>query len=507
MWREGFNVRRSVAVIALLIALGIGGIAGVWAFGHGRSTVFGAPNVPFAVAADHAINVGPFINGFASVVKPALPAVVNISTSKIVKAENSTQGSPMFNDPFFKQFFGDQFGNGPQPRNQKERSLGSGVIVSQDGYVLTNNHVVDGATDIQVSLSDKRNFQAKVIGTDPKTDVAVLKINAEGLPTMPLGDSSKSQIGDVVLAIGDPFGIGETVTMGIISATGRSVPGMAPGGYQDFIQTDASINPGNSGGALINVSGNLIGINTAILAGGGGGNQGIGFAIPIDLARNVMEQILQHGHVVRGYLGVNIQNVTPEIAKAFGLKENRGALVADVSSNTPAAKAGIQKGDVILGLNGQPVEDINQLTMHITQMAPGSTAQLQVLRNGESRDMSVTLGQLPEKNEGAEKPGLAQGTSGALEGVQTETLTTDTAQQLQLPSSTKGVVITNVDPSSAAADAGLRRGDVIQEVNRHAVASQGQFEEALSGAKGQQVLLLVNRGGTTLYVVIGGDKQ
>jgi serine protease Do len=507
MWREGINVRRSVAVIALIITLGIGGIAGVWAFGRSNSTVFGAPKVPFAVAADHAINVGPFINGFASVVKPALPAVVNISSSKIVKAQNGMQNSPMFNDPFFRQFFGDQSGDGPQPRNQRERSLGSGVIVSQDGYVLTNNHVVDGASEIRVSLSDKREFQAKVIGTDPKTDVAVLKINAEGLPTMPLGDSSKSQIGDVVLAIGDPFGIGETVTMGIISATGRSVPGMEPGGYQDFIQTDASINPGNSGGALINVSGNLIGINTAILTGGGGGNQGIGFAIPIDLARNVMEQILQHGHVVRGYLGVNIQNVTPELAKAFGIKENRGALVADISPDTPAAKAGIQKGDVILGLNGQPVEDINQLTMHITQMAPGSTAHLQVLRNGETRDMSVTLGQLPEKNGRTEKLGSNKGSSSALEGVQVETLTSDVARQLELPASTKGVVITGVDPSSAAADSGLRRGDVIQEVNRHQVANQGQFEEAFSGAKGQQVLLLVNRGGTTLYLVIGGGSQ
>jgi serine protease Do len=498
MLKGTFYARRSMAAAMLALALGVGGLVGAWAATRTGTTVFGAPRFAFAKSdGENAISLGMFTNGFAAVVKPALPAVVNISSSKLVKTDNGN-ASLFFNDPFFRQFFGNQFGqNFGGPQMQRERSLGSGVIVSSDGYILTNNHVVDGATDIKVFLNDKREYQAKVIGTDQKTDVAVLKINATGLATLPLGNSGQMQIGDIVFAIGDPFGqLPGTVTMGIVSATGRS--GLGIEGYEDFIQTDAAINPGNSGGAMVNLHGELVGINTAIMTGTGG-NMGVGFAIPINLARHVMEQIVNHGKVIRGYMGVYIQNVTPELQKAMNLPADQGALVADVTAGGPASKAGIEKGDVILAIDGQKVEDINQLTLRVTDTAPGTAVHLQVFRDGKTRDVNLTLGELPEKNE---QTATNESRGGVLEGVQVETLTPEIAQQLNLPSSTKGVVITSVDPASAAADAGLRRGDVIQEVNRKAVTNPREFENAVGNAGKQPMLLLVNRGGTTSFVVI-----
>ena len=371
------------------------------------------------------------------------------------------------------------------------------MIVTSDGTIVTNNHVIDGATDIKVYLKDNRQFQAKLVGTDPKSDIAILKIDATGLPTLPLGDSSKMQVGDIVLAIGEPFGLQSTATMGIVSATGRG--GLGIENYENFIQTDASINPGNSGGALIDLHGNLIGINTAILSGSGG-NQGVGFAIPINDVRNVMDQIVQHGKVVRGYLGVHIQDVTPELAKQFGLSQGGGVLIGDVSSDTPAAKAGIKKGDVVLGLNGQPVEAANQLQNQISQMPPGTSVKLKVWRDGKSQDVNVTLGELPAET--AEKGGPAENSSGALEGVEVQELTSQLLQQLNLPSSTHGVVVTSVDQSSAAAAAGLDRGMVIQEVNHKPVNNLQQYKQALAGSTDQSVLLLVNEGGVTRYVVV-----
>jgi serine protease Do len=357
--------------------------------------------------------------------------------------------------------------------------------------------VIDGATDIKVFLSDNREFPGKVVGTDPKTDVAVVKINASGLPTLPLGDSGRMQVGDIVLAIGDPFGIGKTATMGIVSATGRG--GLGIENYEDFIQTDASINPGNSGGALIDLHGSLIGINTAILSGEGGGNQGIGFAIPINMARNVMNQIVEHGKVVRGYLGVHIQDVTPDLAHQFGLNQGGGVLIGDVSPDTPASKAGIKKGDVVLELNGQPIEAANQLQVQISQMAPGTPAKMKIWRDGKAQDVTVTLGELPEQ---AEKEGPGESSEGALEGVEVQNVTPDLAQQLNLPSGTKGVVVTQVDPSSPAASVGLDRGMVIQEVNRKPVNNVEEYKRALSASSNQSVLLLVNQGGVTRFVVV-----
>ncbi len=439
-------------------------------------------------------------SGFAPVVKKALPSVVNISSSRVSKIPTGFEQMP--DDPLFRQFFGDnanrQFRTPREMPQQREKALGSGVIMTRDGYILTNSHVVDGATDVRVTLGDKREFKAKVIGTDPKTDVGVLKIDATNLPLITVGDSSKVQVGDYALAIGNPFGVGQTVTMGIVSATGRSHLGIED--YEDFIQTDAPINPGNSGGALVNDRGDLVGINTAIIAHGSEGNQGIGFAIPANMARKVMEQIVEHGKVTRAYLGIVPQDVTPALAKAFGQKETRGALVGDVSANSPAAKSGLEKGDIILGIDGKPVANSNDLRMTISMMAPDSAVKLTVLRNGSERNFTVKLGELPTTEASIEHEGKG-GSSSALSGVSVEDLNAQYAKELGLPASAQGVVVTQVGPSSAASEAGLRRGDVIQEVNRKPVKNTSDFEHAVAGSK-EDTLLLVNRHGSTIYLTV-----
>jgi serine protease Do len=493
------KIRRWVATVVVLVALAGGALLSQGVRNWTDHTVFGAPGTPIAISQNALpVSLGNFANGFSAVLKPALPAVVNISSSKVVKPGRN-QMSPMFNDPFFRQFFGDQ-GQG-EARPQREQSLGSGVIVSSDGTILTNNHVVDGATDIKVFLSDKREFQAKLIGTDANTDIAVLKIDASNLPTLPLGDSNQLQVGDLIFAIGDPFGVGETATMGIVSATGRGGFGIER--YENFIQTDAAINPGNSGGAMIDIHGNLVGINTAILSHGSmngeGGNEGVGFAIPVSMAKPVMDQILAHGKVVRGYLGVHIQDLTPELARAFGLKDGTGVLIGDVSADTPASRAGLKKGDVILKVNGEPVGAMNQLHVQIAQFAPGTQIKLQIWRNGSTQDVLVKLDEFKDQDE---KVTSAEVTGAALEGVQVQDLSSDIMQQLNLPAGTHGVVVTSVDPSSAAAAAQLNRGDVIQEVNHKPINSTNEYQQALSGVGKQPVLLLVNHGGVTGYVVV-----
>ena len=495
------HIRRWVATLVILAALVGGGVLALGLRNWSGGTVMGASNLPVTMARETSpVTLGNFANGFSSVLKPALPAVVNIHSSKVVKQRGNGMG-PFQNDPFFQQFFGDQFGQGQaQPRSQREESLGSGVIVTSDGTIVTNNHVIDGASDIKVQLSDKREFTAKLVGTDPKTDVAVLKINATGLPTLPIGDSSKIQVGDMVFAIGDPFGIGETATMGIVSATGRG--GLGIERYEDFIQTDAAINPGNSGGAMIDLRGNLVGINTAIVSGQGGGNQGIGFAIPINMAHGVMEQIETHGKVVRAYLGIHPETLTPTLARAFGLSDSNGVLVGDVLPDTPAAKAGLKKGDVILKLNGQPVESAEDLTLRISQSAPGSSANIQFSRDGHTQNVDVKLMELDEKAENVRGGGNEGEDSGAgLEGVNVQALTPEIAQQLNLSSGTRGVVVTSVDPSSAAAEAGVQRGMVVQEVNHKPVNSIDEYKRALAGSHGT-VLLLVNYSGVTSYIAI-----
>jgi len=480
---------------AMILLLGLAG----WGVARASQKFF-TPGVHISMKmADPA--EGPSRTGFAPVVKGVLPDVVNISTSKMVKASEQNQfESPDGMPPFFQQFFGQQFGpnsdnRSQKPRDQREDSLGSGVIVSPDGYILTNNHVIDGATDVRITFADKRQLKAKVVGTDAKTDIAVLKVDGTDFPAITIGDSSKVQVGDYALAIGDPFGVGQTVTMGIISALNRGNLGIED--YEDFIQTDAPINPGNSGGALINDRGELVGINTAILSHGSGGNEGIGFAIPINMARKVMGQILDHGKVNRAYLGIMVQDVTPGISKAMSLKDMKGVLVGDVSPSGPASKSGIQRGDVIVELNGVVMEDSRQLRNTISMMDPTATVKLKLLRNGNPADVSVKLGELPTEKEVAKaEDGSSDKT---LDGVTVENLDAQTAKELGLPASTSGVVVTDINPTSPLAASGLRRGDVIQEVNHQPVKNVAQLEEAVRKAGGNP-LFLVNRKGSTLFL-------
>ncbi|MGB2624653.1 MAG: DegQ family serine endoprotease [Candidatus Acidiferrum sp.] len=484
-------------LLFVVAALVVGGLTRAGIVHWPGRAVLGASKVSVRVAAEEPpVTLADFKNGFASVIDPALPAVVNISSTTVVKRRNNAPG--LFDDPFFRQFFGDQAPPSTSPQTEREQSLGSGVIVNADGYILTNNHVVADASDVEVFTQDRKKFKAKVIGTDPRTDIAVIKIDASNLPTLTIGDSSKLKVGDIVFAIGDPFGIGETATTGIVSATGRAFGG-AIEHYENFIQTDAAINPGNSGGALIELHGNLIGINTAIISGAGG-NQGIGFAIPINMAHNIMDQIIEHGKVIRGYLGVTIQGVDPDMAKAFGLSHGGGALIGDVSPGGPAAKAGLERGDIVLALNGEAVSGQDDLSVRISEMAPGTVVHLKVFRNGQTRDVEATLGEYPE-NEKAGQPSTApEGT--ALKGVHVQDMTPDLAQQLGVPSSTLGVVVTEVDPDGPAADSGLAQGDIIQAVNHKPVHNVEQYQQALAGTGNASVLLLVNRGGTTHFVVI-----
>ena len=358
--------------------------------------------------------------------------------------------------------------------------------------------MISGADEIKVSLGDKREFKGRVIGADAKTDVAVVKIDGKDLPVLTLGDSSKIQVGEFALAVGNPFGVGQTVTMGIISATGRG--GLGIEDYEDFLQTDAAINPGNSGGALVNVHAELVGLNTAIITGGGGGNQGVGFAIPINMARTVMDEILKHGKVIRGSMGVLIQPVTPALAKSFGLTgEPRGALVANVRPNSPAERARIKQGDIILDLNGAPISDGRDLSLKVSMMAPGTPVKVTVFRDGHEREISLTLAELPANPQSGAPSGTA---AGPKLGISVDQLTPQVAKQLGLPAQITGVVVIDVDPASPAQEAGLRRGDVIQEVDKKPVTSVDQFRNTVSQAGSQPVLLLIDRGGDHLFVVV-----
>ena len=435
---------------------------------------------------------------FVPIAKLAKASVVNVSSVKKAKQEGQSFQSPFFDDPFFRRFFGEEFERRmPAPREFQQQGLGSGVIVTSDGYIITNNHVVEGADELNVSLPDKRTFKAKVIGTDPKTDVAVIKIDASNLPALPWGDASQLEVGEMVLAVGNPFGLSQTVTMGIISAIGRANVGIVD--YEDFIQTDAAINPGNSGGALVNLKGELIGINTAIFSQSGG-YMGIGFAILSTMAKSVMQSLIKHGKVIRGWLGVSIQDVTPDLAKEFGATENKGALVGDVLEDSPASKAKLERGDIITTYDGVTVRDSNHLRGLVADTAPGTTARLSVLRNKKTADLKITIGELPKELAKASRDGSGKGEH-ALAG-----LTVENVRQSGRSKTSSGVVVTDIEPESSAERAGLQKGDIIREINRKPVKDVKDFERLTSQLSPRSsVLILVNRGNSTIFLSISGE--
>jgi len=427
---------------------------------------------------------------FTQVAKMALPAVVNIST--LVKAESRTpMRSPFFDDPFFRRFFGEEFDRQIQPDElPPQQGTGSGVIVSGDGYIITNNHVVKQGDDIQVTLADKRNFAAKVVGTDPKTDLALLKIDAHDLPVLPWGDSSTLQVGEMVLAIGNPFGLNQTVTMGIVSAVGRANVGIVD--YEDFIQTDAAINPGNSGGALVNLKGELIGINTAIFSRSGG-YMGIGFAIPSNMAKFIQTSLAEHGKVIRGWLGVSIQDLTEDLQGQFKAPDTKGALVSEVMNGSPASKAGFKRGDIIRRYDSHFVKDTRHLRALVAESLPNASVEIQVLREGEQKELTVTILEMPkDMTVSTLEEGEARGKH-ALTGIRVK------------PSSTgeQGVEVTDVKAGSAASRAGIREGDIIREINRQVVKGIDDFQRLTNRLDAKdRVLLLLQRGRGTIFLSI-----
>lgn len=439
---------------------------------------------------------------FVAVAKAVKPAVVNIFSSRTTKSGEGPHAMP-FNDPFFRRFFGEEFFRQFEvPRERKERSLGSGVIVDHKGLIITNNHVVSKADEIKVLLSDKREFKAKLIGTDSKTDLAVLKIETDGLHTIPWADSDKLEVGEFVLAVGNPFGLNQTVTLGIVSAIGRASMGIAE--YEDFIQTDAAINPGNSGGPLVNARGELVGVNTAIFSQSGG-NMGIGFAVPSNMARTILDQLVRTGRVVRGWLGVSIQDMSPELASQFGVAEPKGVLVSDVLDGSPAKRAGLERGDVIVEFDGKTVENPTQLRNAVAQTAITKKTTVKFIRDKGVRSVAVTIVEQPKTvaQAGSEESGESASPASLLSDLEVRELNGDLASRLGLSTGERGVVIVRVRSGSVADEAGLKEGDIILEVNRKPVPNVAAYERVTSKVgKEQAVLLLIKRQGHTSFITL-----
>jgi len=447
---------------------------------------------------------------FSFVVKKAGPAVVYVRVEKAVEGGSSFSSQDpfgFFNDPFFERFFGPnsrQHRQSPKqsPKRFKQEAAGSGFIISTDGYILTNNHVVEGAESINVKLSDKREFEAKVVGTDPQSDVALLKINGNDFPVLPLGDSDKLEVGEWVIAIGSPFELSQTVTVGVVSAKGRSRIGIND--YENFIQTDAAINPGNSGGPLLNIHGEVIGMNTAIFSRSGG-YMGIGFAIPINMAKSIEKQLKKQGKVTRGWLGVRIQDIDKELAQSFNLENTTGVLISDVQKESPAEAAGLKQGDVIINLDGKGVADVPDLRNRIAMIPPGTKVGVQVIRDGKKMEFTVNIGEQP--NNVAETGVTKQGEDNSLDalGLSLQDLDAKLAEQLGYEEG-QGVLIAGVETDSPAAEAGLQAGNLIEEVDKVRVHSLKEFKKVLENAQNQnQVLLRVRAGDYSRYVVLSNE--
>jgi serine protease Do len=430
---------------------------------------------------------------FSDIVKAVSPAVVNISSTKIIRRQQ----------PSFDDFF-DKLNTFPNGRTQKfrEQSLGSGVIVSADGYIVTNSHVIEQSSEIKVSLYDKRSFKAHVIGIDTKTDVAIIKIDANDLPVITWGDSDKLQVGEFVLAIGNPFLLSHTVTMGIVSAVGRADVGISA--YEDFIQTDAAINPGNSGGPLVNARGEMVGINTAIFSKTGG-YQGIGFATPSNMVKTVMEQLIKAGKVTRGWIGITIQELTPELSQQFGSAYSQGALISDIARNSPAQRGGLMRGDIILEYDGKKAVDVGTMRNAVAQSKIGSQAQVKILRGDKEMSLVVSVAELPvdggeSKAGSSQKPDFPEN---VLAGIRVTDLSAAIAKQLGIEPDEKGVVIMNIEAGAPADDAGLRRGDLISEINRLRISNVNDFNRIIARIKpGDNALLFVNRAGRKFYTTL-----
>jgi serine protease Do len=494
MTSGGSDVKKfKYEIAAVLVAAGS---FAAWAE-HGGATA--APAAPVAIAAAapagaDARTIGTNQDSYAPIVEKVAPTVVTIRSERRARA---AQQFPFAQDPSFRRFFGERMPQEQQPAPRREGGLGSGVIVSADGYILTNHHVVDGAEEITVELTDGRSFNARVIGTDAPSDLAVLKIDGRNFPALPLGNSDQVRVGDVVLAVGNPMGVGQTVTMGIISAKGRAT-GLGDGGFEDFLQTDAPINHGNSGGALVSTRGELVGINSQILSPSGG-NIGIGFAIPTNMARHVFESLVSDGRVHRGMLGVTVQGVTADVARSLRLDTIGGALVSSVTPNGAAAKAGVQRGDVVTHINGVKVIDSNSLRNHVASLDPGSKVTLAIVRAGQQKTLTATLDELPSQTAAHMPSNDDDDRSGA--GLSVEPLTPQMAMRLGTEA-TEGLVVTNVDPAGAAADAGFRPGDVIQEVGGNKVGSVASLRRELAKAADRPALVLVQRGEASIFLTL-----